>query len=1117
MANTIGTVVIELQAGVEKLKADFDASKSIVSKGARDIQKTADVVQGYLAAIGVGAFAGYISSAIEAASRLQDLSVQTGISAQTLSALDFAAQQSGTNIESVAKSLQKMGAHMYDAANGGKESAAAFAALGLSVTDSNGSLKTTDAMMMEVADKIAGMSNETEIGAIALKLFGKSGADMVPLLKEGSDGIQALMQQAADLGLVVSDQTAAAMEALGDKLEAVKISGTGTARQLAANLTPAITVVADMFLEGSKKGGMFYSVIGVLGDGLRILTSIGIGVVAAFKLLGDGLGRLAAAAVQFAQGDFKGAMATIKDTSSMQETIDYYGSKLSAVWAPNAEGAQTFTKALNETTKSQKENNKEAEKAAKLIADVTSKLEGEIAMLRMSAIEAEIYKQQKAAHVDANSAAGRQIAALVTKLATEKQAMADTAAAQAALTKEFDQAGKTMGAVFGALNEQIDALGRTALEQEVYKQQVAAGVVGDELAMQALRSKVELLAWQRGQYEALAVAQKASLDASKAEQDAQDKLIGTIAAAVDAEELRIKTLGMSRAQVEALRLAEMKRHLELLSTAPALQAQHDALQLVIDRQEELVRALQRGDIEDATRKAADESNKAWSKMFDDVQKGLTNALIKGFESGKGAAQSLREYLENYFKAIPIRIVAQVITGGVMGMAGAAANAMGFGGIGSLLGMGGGGGGGMGMLGMLGGAGGALGGFGTGVMSGLSAWGAGGSVAGLLGSGSIFGGGLANGLGLLTGTLGPIALGIGAVAALWDSAFGHGPRNTESTTLNARVGAGGVSGSIDSAWREKGGWFRSDRTGVTSNALGQDLQRALDSTAQGLYRQVAASFETLGMSTGGIASFSKAISVSLTGKDSEDKKAIETALLGYRDGLVGSASGFLAQYRKADEKLFDTLQRLAGIQTLSNQLAPLGGIFTRIAQSSFHARNALVDMAGGLDALATKSADFVANYYSQDEQAGLQAAAIDKALRAVGIDATGLRTKADYRALLESLSPSQSAQINALLSYGSAFAGLADYLDKNGASLGEVARMSPANVPGLGGDAQTSAINNSTSAIREGNAAIVGAVQGLAPAIASIIAGALQGSTQAVQNLNATMQRSASNAELSAAK
>jgi hypothetical protein len=174
--------------------------------------------------------------AIDAADGMNDLRQKTGVSVETLSKFSTAANMSGTTIEAVGGAIVKLNRNL---ATRNDSATAALTSLGISATDASGKLKSADQVMLEVADKFSKMEDGAKKSAAAQALFGKSGADMIPMLNMGSKAIK-------DLGITMSGEFAAQADELNDKLAGIQASFTQVAVQLATALMPALQAVTNV-------------------------------------------------------------------------------------------------------------------------------------------------------------------------------------------------------------------------------------------------------------------------------------------------------------------------------------------------------------------------------------------------------------------------------------------------------------------------------------------------------------------------------------------------------------------------------------------------------------------------------------------------------------------------------------------------------------------------------------------------------------------------------------------------------------------------------------------------------------------------------------------------------
>lgn len=179
---------------------------------------------GMTAVIGAATSFGYLAKqAIDTADELYKMSQKVGVSVESLSTLKYAAELSDLSMEQMQIGLKKLSTNLYDIAHGsGKEASVAFGEIGVVALDVTGKMRPTEQILLDVADKFAGMSDGAEKSAIAVKLFGKAGLELIPFLNQGKDGIKALTDEAEKLGLKISTETGQSAERFNDTLTTFK-------------------------------------------------------------------------------------------------------------------------------------------------------------------------------------------------------------------------------------------------------------------------------------------------------------------------------------------------------------------------------------------------------------------------------------------------------------------------------------------------------------------------------------------------------------------------------------------------------------------------------------------------------------------------------------------------------------------------------------------------------------------------------------------------------------------------------------------------------------------------------------------------------------------------------
>lgn len=167
------------------------------------------------------------------------------LSAETYQKLDYALQRNGSNIDQVSKAIKTITNDLGDFQNGAEGASDKYEALGISLTNADGSLKKTEDVLVDSLNALANMTDETQRNAMAQDIFGRSYAEMLPLLNAGGDSLRELMQEAEDYGMVMSDEAVKASAAYNDSLLKLQGTFTGVKNSIGAEFLPAITQIMD--------------------------------------------------------------------------------------------------------------------------------------------------------------------------------------------------------------------------------------------------------------------------------------------------------------------------------------------------------------------------------------------------------------------------------------------------------------------------------------------------------------------------------------------------------------------------------------------------------------------------------------------------------------------------------------------------------------------------------------------------------------------------------------------------------------------------------------------------------------------------------------------------------
>jgi hypothetical protein len=167
---------------------------SAVLRGVRSQVETVQAAFTGLASAGAvlaaGALVAGLRSLVGSIDDLADTAQGLGLTAVELSNLRIAAQEAGVGAEQFDGAVTRLNVKISEAAGGAKEAQALFRALGVEVRDAAGNVRPTNDVLADLADKFSGLQDGPAKAALAVEIFGKAGAKLVPLLNGGSEGLK---------------------------------------------------------------------------------------------------------------------------------------------------------------------------------------------------------------------------------------------------------------------------------------------------------------------------------------------------------------------------------------------------------------------------------------------------------------------------------------------------------------------------------------------------------------------------------------------------------------------------------------------------------------------------------------------------------------------------------------------------------------------------------------------------------------------------------------------------------------------------------------------------------------------------------------------------------------
>ena len=962
----------------------FGAVRGKLSGLADEAKAVASGVGALGAAFGVlgGVAAGAISvsalkGAVDMLDTLDDLSEKTGIATESLAALRYAGEVVGTPIEALATGVRKLSLNMAAAAGGGKEQAAAFTAIGVAFKNLDGSLRGSDAVLGDIASKFASFRDGPEKAALAVELFGKSGADLIPLLNKGAAGIADLRTEAEKLGIVFSGDLAANAAEFNDNLKKIQITGQAFGATMAAEVLPTLNELARVFLE-SKDGSN--SLAQILGTGLKTVleavTVAGANVAFVLTSIGREIGAIGAQAAALARLDIAGfnaiSTAVKDDAARARKELDALQQRILGVGTSLA-GAGRGT-AADPRILGGVDSIKAQTEALKAAAPVVQKLG------------------------DTAKASADELARLLDKINGKATGFdADYARNVNLLRSAFDSGRLSLDAFNQAVQRYV-AQQPAAIEatKALTKEMEAAQRVAEERQAQRIKEDAGIQQWLRDQEAAAAQALK-SVNARV--QGLQDEEAATALAA----EQNI-SLAQAIEQVTIARLKEQQAVLIAGSEA------YDAVQREIEARQRLVGVINTKDLRE-------KESAGWLQVFNSIDTTAHDTWVNVWESGSASFKRLGQTLKASIldvlyqmtvRPFIVKIGASILGGGFATAANAATGS----GTGVLSGIGN-------LSGLLSGGTSAANFAGT-AYANLTGTG----IDGLLATNAAFGTAAAEGMGSIMSGLMTAAPYLAAVAAVYAIAKALDHSGTPHTGGGSMYSASG--GLVNAS---SGALFNSGFTGIAYSAsteqmtagLVQSIVGILDATAitfgKAAGYQAAASFADDSSKDGAWGSlFIRNLQGVIT-----DWQAGGTSFRTFSDGSAGSAE-YLAAISQDVRKAIDgiglpdwatqmlnslgdapTLEQLTStvdaITKTQATLTQLGASVDGFANLAGSAVLNIISASGGLEAFATNLATFNDNFFSDSEKFAAKLATLNQTLATMAAGGAFADTAQQFNALI----------------------------------------------------------------------------------------------------------------------
>ena len=243
---------------------------------------------GTMAAMGAAAAA--VAAVIKVCKELHEITVQaaadadelitqsmvTGLSTQTLQQWQYAENLIDVSVNTMTGSLTKLTRTMYEAQAGNAAAAAAFEALGVSITNSDGSLRSSEETFYDIIDALGQVQNQTERDAMAMEVFGRSAQDLNPLILQGSDALRELAEEAEETGYVLDESQIKKLGEVDDAYQRMQLQVEAAKKKIAVEFAPASEKAMTAFGNFVEKAGQMLVDSGLVENlGQLVVSTVG--------------------------------------------------------------------------------------------------------------------------------------------------------------------------------------------------------------------------------------------------------------------------------------------------------------------------------------------------------------------------------------------------------------------------------------------------------------------------------------------------------------------------------------------------------------------------------------------------------------------------------------------------------------------------------------------------------------------------------------------------------------------------------------------------------------------------------------------------------------------------
>jgi hypothetical protein len=345
----LSSLIVRLEAETSQYNAAITKATEQISSFSDTVGSSIrDVAKDLLSLEALKQVFDFTDNIVKSMASFENLSHAVGVTTESLSQLSFAAKLSG--VDDISSALEKMARSAGLAETGNAKLQGTFAALGVSLTDSSGKVKSSDQLFLDIADAVSKYNDGLAKTSAVQAIFGRSGAEYIAFLDQGAAAINAAKLEAIALGVDVSSSAAKAADEFEKDMVRIGAAGKGVFNKALEDVLPQFDALTKQIIAFAEETGNTDLYVEQLAAGFKVIGTVLVFVGTVFEAVGQTIASVLFSVVRetTAVADFLttvwtdpigaiknyvGAQGEILSTyADVFKTIDAGGKAIEAIW-----------------------------------------------------------------------------------------------------------------------------------------------------------------------------------------------------------------------------------------------------------------------------------------------------------------------------------------------------------------------------------------------------------------------------------------------------------------------------------------------------------------------------------------------------------------------------------------------------------------------------------------------------------------------------------------------------------------------------------------------------------------------------------------------------------------